>query len=277
MNIKSLIAVLFLSLITGNIWAQDKIFQSNGEVIEAKVVRVGANVIVYKSWTDPWAARVTIPKDKVDKIIYQDGCEAVFNNETDSKSTQMPTGLRDMDHEPKQPVMSGKQSILAMSPLQFTETGIGMSFSFEQSLDKSGIVSFILPVVATFNPIKNAVNENNANDYMYYLMPGIKIYPTSNRGKIKYAIGPSMVIGAGERTKYTYYYGYNSGFSSSQEHHNKFIVGVTINNSINFKPTRHIYMGLDFGFGFTYLNRFGDVNQGMGGLVNGGFKIGYIY
>ena len=41
--------------------------------------------------------------------------------------------------------------------------------------------------------------------------------------------------------------------------------------------TDKIYVGLDFGFGFCYINSIGSDNKGMSGLVQGGFKMGFRY
>jgi hypothetical protein len=55
------------------------------------------------------------------------------------------------------------------------------------------------------------------------------------------------------------------------------LLGAMINSSLNIVPTPQFYMGLDFGFGFSYLCRIDGINQGTKGLVQGGFKLGYRF
>src|SRR4051812_37012238 len=91
-----------------------------------------------------------------------------------------------MIREDNAPIQSKyKRNILALAPIQFSENGVaGVGISYEHGLDKNSIVSFYVPVMA----VLNTNNNNNYNDYygnrttntdpMFYVMPGIKIYPT---------------------------------------------------------------------------------------------------
>ena len=277
MTLKSLLTISFLLFVSTLVNAQDKIYEKNGNVIEAKVIRIGANVIVYKAWNDPWAIRSSILKAKVEKIMYDDGCLDNFGTEAVANAAPLPNGLHDMSNERISTNIKNKPNIFSMSPILFTEAGIGFSLTYERFLDKDGIVSLSLPLSGVFNPVKNELNVDNSQDYMYYFTPGLKFYPTGGYGKVKYAIGPVFEFGAGEKTKYTYDYSTTGGLANTQDHRSKYVVGISINNSFNFRPTRNLYLGIDFGFGFTYINRFGDTNDGIGGLVNFGFKIGYLF
>ena len=176
---------------------------------------------------------------------------------------------------PASPVKaSSGDHILAIAPIQFTENGVGLSFSYEKGIDKGGIVSYYLPIITTFN-LNNNVDHGDHQDAMFYFAPGIKFYPTSSHGTVKYAIGPSLVIGAGEKTTSSYY---NNGVPYLEYNtQSKFILGVIVNNSLNINPTPHFYLGIDFGFGFTYINRVGGNNDGLNGIVQSGFKIGYKF
>ncbi len=167
------------------------------------------------------------------------------------------------------PIAAKGKNIVSLAPIQFTENGVGLSFSYEKGIDNGGIVAYNLPVIVTFNLNTNSSNGNH-QDAMAYFSPGIKFYPTSSYGTVKYAIGPSLVIGAGEKTSYSYDYNtYNT--------QSKFIFGIIVSNSLNINPTPHFYMGIDFGFGFTYFNRLGGNNDGITGIVQSGFKMGYRF
>ncbi len=176
-------------------------------------------------------------------------------------------------------------NILYMSPVKFTENGVGFELGFEHGIDKDGIVAYNLPLVATFNLTHDQLDMGNKQDPMFYFMPGLKFYPTSSHGRVKYALGPSLVLGAGQQTDLepNRFYSTNPGiypFAPLPDEYvtrNKFLLGVTVNNSLNINPTEHFTMGLDFGFGFTYINKLDGVAQNINGLVQGGFKVGYRF
>ncbi len=176
------------------------------------------------------------------------------------------------NEEVAKPKVKTYDKLITVAPIQFTENGVGFSIAYEQAIDKEGIVAFNLPLVATFD-LSNNNNSNYYNNYyrdhqdaMYYFMPGLKFYPTGSHGKVKYAIGPSVVAGFGEYT--------DNGYYSYQHTQDKFILGVMVNNSLNINVNKNIYMGLEMGFGFTYLRQYDGITQNMGGLAQGGFKMG---
>ena len=269
MNKKVILGSLLTLFITGSGIAQDKIYVSDGDVIEAEILKVGEKAIVYKPWSDKNGRKVNLDKKKIDKIVYQDGTEDVFAE----AATPLPIGIHSPEGEGGASRHSHNNHILAAAPIQFTDNGVGFAFSYEQTLDKDGIVSFIVPVVATFNP--DYSDQNSNMDPMYYVMPGVKIYPTGSRGKVRYAVGASVVVGAGEKRGYNLY-SYTSSYMNYQTT-DRFLVGLMVTNSVNFRPTKHIYMGLDLGIGVTYINKWGGRSQGMSGVASGGFKIGYAF
>ena len=182
------------------------------------------------------------------------------NNETaseDVKATQAP------------PVRS---RIIAFAPMQGTENGPGFSVSYEQFLDKAKMVSFNVPVILTFFQGGDETVSNSIADHMLYVSPGIKIYPTGGEGMVKYSLGPELVIGAGAKT---YDPAYNDAVSD--RFINKFTLGILFSNALNINATPRLYMGLNFGFGFSYLNVWDGKNQQIAGLIEGGFKLGYRF
>ncbi len=195
----------------------------------------------------------------------------------DNDETNMPSGMHDVNNSTTIHGLSLHPSVWAISPMQFTENGVGLSLSYEKAIDKAGIIAYNIPVIATFNLANtNNYGQSSHQDAMFYVSPGLKFYPTGCFGKSKYAIGPTLVIGGGQKTTYNDVYDpYNNYYGNTYTTHSKFILGIMISNSLNINPTEHFYLGLDFGFGFTYIHQWDGVNQGMTGLVQGGFKIGY--
>jgi hypothetical protein len=167
---------------------------------------------------------------------------------------------------------------IALAPFQFSENGVGVGLSYERALDPDGIISVYVPAIATWNLAR--YNDYYGGTYgghtnsMFYLMPGIKFYPTG-MGRVKYAVGPSVVVGAGQKVMDNIYdpiYGYPS--TTLQ---NRMIFGMMLNNSLNVSATPHLYIGAELGMGFTYIDRINNVNHGSTFLIQGSFKIGYTF
>ena len=175
---------------------------------------------------------------------------------------------------------------IAIAPFQFSENGVGVGLSYERALDPDGIVSVYLPVIATWSLNRrdnyygsyNPNYNNNQSNSMYYFMPGIKFYPTG-MGRVRYAVGPSAVLGVGQKvtdgTTYDPYYGYPVNTYGTLE--NRLLFGMMINNSLNIHATAHLYIGAELGLGFTYFDRVNNYNEGVKPLVQGSFKIGYTF
>lgn len=185
----------------------------------------------------------------------------------DGGVAELPTGIHMNDdtklHVPK------KYSVLAVAPMQVTEAGLGTSVSYERAIDKDGIVSYIIPAIVAFSD-----NSISGGEYkytpMFYVDPGIKFYPTSCYGKIKYALGPSLVVGYGRQMN-------TASLVYDDRIYDKFILGVMITNSVNFNLTRHLYMALGFGMGFTYINQYNGVGKGANGTTEAALKMGYRF
>ncbi len=198
---------------------------------------------------------------------------AAYAQQTDydnAKETALPSGLH--INETAKPIKHN-YIVWSIAPIQFSENGVGLGISYEHNIDAGGIVNFYMPVVGTFNPSRNIGGEYS-NDPMFYVMPGLKFYPTTCYGKIKYAIGPSLVLGMGTQKNYYYDY-FSSYYPPHSEVQNRFLLGVMINNSLNFQPTKHLYLGLEFGLGFTYIDKLAGGNNGVTAITQGGFKLGY--
>jgi hypothetical protein len=179
-------------------------------------------------------------------------------------------------------------NVISIQPFQFTESGVGASLSWERSIDPegAGYVSFYLPVIASFrngNRDPQVVTyggsypygyNTQSKDFMFYAMPGIKFYPTGV-GKVKYSLGPSAVIGLGERERSYSYFDNNGNATTYGFEDHRFMLGMMFNNTLNFNPTPHLHLHIEFGFGFSYYDLYEDFNHGLGGLAQGNFGIGY--
>lgn len=171
----------------------------------------------------------------------------------------------------KKPEPEYGKTVIAIAPISFSEISKGVGLSYERALDKDGIISLWIPVMFGFRTYSDNLTytSNSAVYGNFYAMPGIKIYPTGSFAKCKYSIGPNLVLATGDRpTDYNILIG-----GGPTENFLK--LGFMVNNSLNLNPMRHLYLGLDFGFGITYINQQGGVDKGTSGLVHFAFRIGY--
>ncbi|MCD6011271.1 MAG: hypothetical protein K0Q79_1133 [Flavipsychrobacter sp.] len=276
MRLKFVVPVV-ITLFAGSAYAQDKIHKRDGEVIDAKVKNVGTKTITYSRFDNQSGPEYTILKHDVLKIKYEGGSEEAFESMGRHRG---PSRMWDASDGNGMAKVNYGRNLIALAPLQFTDNGLGFSLSYNRALDKDAIISFYLPVIATFklnsgSYLNTATNTyvNGHQDMMFYVMPGVLLYPGGSLGKVRYGIGPSLVYASGERSSVlTDVWGYTYEKISSHT-----MLGIVLNNSLNINPSEHIYLGLEFGFGFTYLNRIDGINNDTRGLVQGGFKLGYRF
>ncbi len=275
MQFKTLLLSIIAVALVSSAFAQDKIYKKNGDVVDAKIKSVGTKTVTYLRFDNQAGPEYTIVKADVEKIVYQNGSEDAFD-----RGRPRPSRHSDEPNSPAEPGINYKTSVLSISPMQFTENGLGVGLSYEKAIDKKGVIAFYLPAALTFNlssshyDYTTGTTVNGHQDAMCYLMPGVKIYPTGSFGTVRYAVGPSIVVADGQKSSAGYdpYYGYSNYQTLSH-----FMLGIMVNNSLNINPTPHIYLGLELGLGFTYVNQVGGLNQSTGFLAQGGFKIGYRF
>jgi hypothetical protein len=272
MNFRVLSIAVFSIFLTSAAFAQDKIFKTDGEVLDTKIRKVGSNMIIFVRFDNANGPEYTIPKREVTKIKYQNGSEEVFSGDGGGN---LPPSIQDRRAANEQ--LKGKygSKIIAFAPIQFTENGlVGFSASYEKAIDKNDIVSFYMPVILEFSSGHSGIyGDPNNPDPMFYVMPGIKLYPTGGYGLAKYGVGPSLVVADGQKTvESTDNFGNNT--FTVQSH---FLIGMMINQSININPTPHLYIGSELGLGFTYIDHEGSANINTQPLVQFCFKIGYRY
>jgi hypothetical protein len=295
MNLKiSLLSAITL-FSTANAFAQDKIYTRDGDVMEVKVKVVGEKNVTYKKVDDNDGPSYIINKKEIERIQYESGDEDIMVAER--RGPGHPGRPERFDKPAKKARPDYGNNIIAVSPLQLTERGAGFGLSYECVLDKKrNIVSFYMPMAMSFDFGNNTRydyygnyygNNNDNRDYSWYVMPGIKFYPTGGKGIVKYAVGPNLVFRQTHYNEYYYYDLYNSQYPGYAPYpysteRNEFTFGMVINNSLNINPTKHLHMGLEFGLGFSYVtsdnSRYNyNYNNEPEALVQFGFKIGYRF
>ncbi|MBS1772368.1 MAG: hypothetical protein JST82_05880 [Bacteroidetes bacterium] len=282
MNIKSISICLLGLTLSISASAQDKIYKRNGGVIDGKVQEVTSKNVSYKKADNPEGPTYVIEKSALDRIEYQNGSEDVFKEERHGRETE------DRPARKENKIKYGN-NVLAVAPLQLTENGIGVGLTYERVLDKKGIISFYMPAIVSFS-YDNSGNTpvpmtstgptyyNNNGTPFYYVMPGLKIYPTGSKGKVRYAVGPNIVLMSGQQhVSYFVYDNYGNPIQLVDANKNQFALGVMVNNSLNMNPTKHLYLGLELGLGVSYMNQVDGINQGEYGFTQFAFKMGYRF
>lgn len=131
------------------------------------------------------------------------------------------------------------KNILAFNPMHLIASDfVGVGLSYER------LVNDYLGLKV---PVMVAINNN-------YFNIGLeaKLYPTKNKGAVKYAIAPTIMVGIGENkwTERVYngngYYVLKT-FTEPASH-----IGFLLNQTLNVTVSRQFYIGLDGGIGINY-------------------------
>ena len=82
-NLHLLLILVFLS---ATAWSQDKIYKKGGEIVEAKIMEVGIDEIMYGIFNDFSGPMYSLDKDRIIKVAYENGrVETYQNNLKDPK------------------------------------------------------------------------------------------------------------------------------------------------------------------------------------------------
>ena len=266
MQLKKLFPVLLCLICSLAASAQDRIFKSNGEVIDAKISVINGDIIVFRRFDNLDGPEYSIPKADVVKIKYVNGTEDIFEGNNDRIGVAHGRENFRPHNE-----YARNRSIIAFAPIQFTEHGWGIGVNWEHSLDPAGWVSVNVPAVLSFN----FANGNQTRDAMFYFTPGIKVYTNLNSpNRNKFSIGPSLVFGMGTGTP-TYYNQYAT--TDPPLHQSRMMMSALASIGGNLFPTPFLYLGADIGMGFSYINEFNGVENNTAFLLQSGLKIGYRY
>lgn len=238
-------------------------------MVNAKVMEVTSARIVYRKENDVYGKDYVIDWDDVHKVEYADG-RSDFRTPIPN-----PHYVKSFDT-----VANPYNNILTAAILNINDEGFGMGLAYERLIDEKGYYSFYLPVnIAFMAPGKSngevPATENNKS--IIQVLPGIKFYPTGNRGRVRYAFGPQFSFETG-RTVLERKRGSSTGTEYyAMERHTVKKYGVLLNNSLNVLLQPQIYFGLDFGIGCTYRYMLSNEPYGSRVLAQFNLRFGYRF
>ena len=278
MTLKTLLLGTACSAFTCSLFAQDIINKRNGDSDKAKILEISTKTISYKMWDNPDGPTMILPVREVKTIEFQNGQIQKIGRDDmlhDVRRSRVENTTRNSTLE------KYGNTIIAASPIYMTNTSVvGLGLSLEHIMDKNDYISLYLPVGLSFtNP-----SSSNKSSTMFWAYPGIKYYPTGNNGIARFAMGPSIVFGAGtEQRREDVYDSRTQTFEFKEFTNNVFLMGIMLNHSLNLQPTPHLYLGMEFGIGFPYFvsesensirSTYNTFDNGAP-LVQFQFKVGY--
>lgn len=269
MNFKTLLLSFVAVIAINTTYAQDKLYKKNGDMMEVSVTEITPRTITYKKTGNPEGPSYTINKGEVAKIIYPNGSEDYFG-EADKKASGRKRNTK------------YGNNIISIMPLQIT-SNVGVGIAYERVIDKDGILSFYLPATIAFvsnavDPVTGIATNNTRNNPTFYIMPGLKFYPTGGKGVVRYSVGPNLTYITGKEYVNNFIYD-DMGNIIGQDIGDKqrSALGIMVTNGLNINPNAHLHLGLELGIGFTYFNKIGNVNDNSEPIAQFGFKLGYRF
>lgn len=290
MNIYKNLAVAALALLScGAASAQDKIRLRSGELVKAKVLEVSTREVLFKVWENQDGPDYRLKRGEIRSITYANGTEERFSRVGPDRPFDIHNPKSDEDYAKAQAREQAKygNNIISVAPMQMCEySAVGFGVQYERVVDKRGIVSVVLPVGVSFIEGSNysyygsypVYDDAYSRQAYYSFYPGVKIYPTGNKGKVRYGVGAAMAFGFGQKEYYTEQMNAASVIQFSQVSEDVLRAGVMVNNSLNIQPTPKFYLGLELGLGFPYTqNRLNNFDNGGTPMVQFAFRTGYRF
>lgn len=216
-----LIALMLNSIVSNS---QDLIIKRTGEDINSKVLEISNNEVKFKKWENLDGPIISIPKNEILMIRYQNGTKDIFNDEIKNKSN------------------ANINNKLALG-LQYQTLTFGASIKYQ--IDRHSVIQ------ASFNPI--SVDVTNLNYYggrYYYLFP-----QDSPRFTPYLFAGAGLVTYNSKSYNYNYsgsFFGYNAGGGFEGRVVDNLALSLDAGyGKLNFSGF-YTVIGLNLGFGIHY-------------------------
>jgi len=258
MKLTKLLFVCLLFVFSINATAQDIIKMKDSSEINAKVEKITPSEITYKRSDNLTGPDYVIKKSTVEKIIYANGIieQISYGLEAHLAHHHIPSRL-----------LSGNKkygkNILSLAFFQATDASVsygpgaypGIGLHYERMLNHRSTLSFYLPVTTsfytTYSYIDNNTYSNQSLHAFFYMYPGFKYYPMGSNRRYSFSMGLSLAAGFGKK--------YHANLNDTAvaniypiENRQVLKIGPMANTGVDIMLTRRLYVGAEFGFGFTF-------------------------
>ena len=147
------------------------------------------------------------------------------------------------------------RNMIRMAPITALDIGLGVGIGYERLFGRYRNVGLTLPMNLILEDrgkgyFSGSHNLSATETYLYFT-PGLKVYPFGQH-RVTYAIGPGLMLGYGGGREWRYN---NVLRRSSQVAVKRLRIGTMVNNSVDFKLSRHIHLSLEAGLGIRYLDK----------------------
>jgi hypothetical protein len=265
--------VILLGFHSMNATAQDVIKMKDSSAIKAKVEKITPSEITYKRSDNLTGPDYVIKKSTVERIIYANGI-----------IEQIGYGLEaHLAHHIPSWLLSGNKkygrNILSVAFFQATDASVsygpgaypGIGLHYERMLNKRSTLSFYLPVTTSFYTTYSYINNNTFSNQklhaFFYMYPGFKYYPMGSNHRYSFSMGLSLAAGFGRK--------YHANLNDTAvaniypiENRQVLKVGPMANTGIDIMLTSKMYIGAEFGWGFTFYDNDYDEDDNRGSAKN---------
>lgn len=157
----------------------------------------------------------------------------------------------------------------------WNNAGLGYGIHYERLLENEKWV-LVCPLSFCFGHIRDGngritTQGKDLRPLMTFISPGIRFYPTSGNGIVRYALGLNLPFGWGEGEGNTF----TNGTNELVQRH---ISGIALSNGVSLMPVRHVKATLELWLGFCSddgVNSLGGPGGSPFMLI--GFLIGYLW
>ena len=242
---KKSIFTLLLLFFTATLFAQDKIYFKNGEIVDGDVKDITSKFITYRKKNNPDGPTYEISRRNVYMVEFENGVQEVFGTESGKLFNQ------------KKNIVSINYGDLAL---------LRASVSYERLFFDG---NFGLKVPFSVSLEGDSYGFNGTPLYQSGL--DINYYPMG-QSKLSYYTGIGGRIGELRRNTYALFYG-NDGiglFNSSE--HTAFFLGTYVNNGLILNFTERFSINGMLGLGFRYEETDHDIETHVIGEMSASFR-----
>ncbi len=229
-----LIAIISFLFFATSLNAQDTLHFRSGNVLPAKILKVGQKTIVYKKHSNINGPDYEVSRNKVIKVVYENG-------ETDFFTGVPSLGAKHPRNKPDKLEDYGK-NIVNTNYMDWLFKKV--SLSYERILGEKGM----LGLKGTFS-LGFGTDRYTPGNTVWGTELEFHIYPGGQK-RFTYYLSPMITFGEGRFRENGGYYNDQGGYWVSQYNNvNRNYYGFYLGHGFRFSPTKHFDTSLMFALG----------------------------